>query len=71
MTEQVADDPSSKTGTTASDHPAHNQGEPKGDKVHFLHHKASPGPVIPNEGINVQQEGTREERQRRMEEMNK
>jgi hypothetical protein len=72
MTEAVASNPSSKTGTTASDHPVHKEdGEPKGDKVHILHHKANPGPVVPEGGVNVQQEGTREERQRRMEEMNK
>ncbi len=71
MTDQVANNPSSKTDSTASDHPAHQSGESKGDKVQFLHHKANPGPVIPDGGVNVQQEGTKEERMKRMEEMNK
>jgi hypothetical protein len=33
-------------------------------------HKAAPGPAIP-EGFDVQQEGTKEERRRKAEEMNK
>ena len=70
MTEQVAQNPSSKTGTTASDHPAHQGDGPAGDKVQFMHHKANPGPVI-HEDLNVQQEGTKEERRKRTEEMNK
>ncbi len=71
MTEAVANNPSSKTGTTASSHPAHQDSEPKGDKVQFLHHKANPGPAMMPEGVNVQQEGTKEERMKRTEEMNK
>jgi hypothetical protein len=74
MAEQLANDLSSKTGSTASGHPAHpahQSGEPKGINVQFLHHEANPGPVVPEGGVNVQQEGTKEERIKRMEEMNK
>jgi hypothetical protein len=69
-TEHVARDASSKTESTASSHPIHNTGEPKGDKVEFLHHKANPGPVLPAE-INAQQEGTKEERMAKARELNK
>jgi hypothetical protein len=61
ITEQVAKDPTSKTDSTASGHPHHTDSEPKGDKVHFLHHQANPGPVI-LEKFDASQEGTKEER---------
>merc|ERR1711964_749921 len=46
----------------------HDQGEPKGDKVEFIH--AQPGPAVPKE-FNVQQEGTKEERAAKTQELNK
>jgi len=69
-TEQVMKNASSKTESHASSHPLHDDGEPKGDKVQFRHHEANPGPVI-SENINVQQEGTKEERRAKAEAMNK
>ena len=70
ITEHVGKNASSKTESTASDHPMHHEGEPKGDKVEFRHHQANPGPVFPTE-INAQQEGTKEERRAKAQEMNK
>jgi len=70
ITDQVAKDPSSKTGSTASDHPAHQDGAPEGDKVQFRAHEANPGPAVPKD-FNIQQEGTKEERQARAQELNK
>jgi hypothetical protein len=70
MTEQVASNPSSKTDSTASDHPRHNDNGPKGDKVDIRHHQANPGPVIAQD-MHVAQEGTKEERRKKTEEMNK
>lgn len=70
MTEQVAQNPSSKTDSGASDHAAHKDGEPKGDKVEFRHHQAHPGPAIPKD-FNIQEEGTKEERRAKAEELNK
>lgn len=70
ITEQVGKNTSSKTESNASTHPLHSEGEPKGDKVEFRHHQANPGPVLPDE-INVQQEGTKEERRAKAEQMNK
>lgn len=69
-TESVARNSSSKTESTASSHPIHDRGEPKGDKVDIRYHQANPGPVLPAE-INVQQEGTKEERMAKAKEMNK
>lgn len=74
MTEAVAQDPSSKTDTTASDHPRHQsqqQDGPIGDKVEFRHHTANPGPVVHENIKNIPEEGTKEERQKKTEEMNK
>jgi hypothetical protein len=70
ITEHVSKNASSKTDSTASSHPIHQDGEPKGDKVEFRHHEANPGPVLPKE-INAQQEGTKEERRAKAQEMNK
>jgi hypothetical protein len=36
----------------------------------FEHHKANPGPAIPQD-FNVQEEGTKEERRKKAEELNK
>ncbi|PVH84897.1 hypothetical protein DL98DRAFT_511846 [Cadophora sp. DSE1049] len=69
-TEHTAKHASSKTESNASSHPLHDQGEPKGDKVEFIHHQAHPGPAIPME-FNVQQEGTKEERAAKTQELNK
>ena len=67
-TEHTAKHASSKTESNASTHPLHDQGEPKGDKVEFIH--AHPGPAVPKE-FNVQQEGTKEERAAKTQELNK
>jgi hypothetical protein len=69
-TEHVSKNASSKTESTASTHPLHDQGQPKGDKVEFRHHQAQPGPVIPQD-FNAQQEGTKEEREVKAKELNK
>jgi len=61
-------DGSSKTDNNASDHPLHDQGEPKGDKVQFRQHD-SKGPAVPNEMPG--QEGTKEERRAKAEALNK
>jgi hypothetical protein len=74
MTEQVAQNPSSKTSTTASDHPQHQDGKDDGhigEKVDIRHHQANPGPVLHDNLKNVLQEGSKEERQMRTEQMNK
>ena len=52
--------PSSKT-EGGSDHPLHDSGPPKGDKVDIRATEANPGPVIPDQ-FTTQQEGTKEER---------
>ena len=70
ITDKVAKDPSSKTESTASDHPTHTKDDEKhGDKVEFRHHTANPGPAIKN--IDVPQEDTREDRAKRAEELNR
>jgi len=61
---------SSKTDSYASDHPLHDQGPPKGDKVEFRHHEANPGPAVPQD-FSAQQEGTKEERQAKAQALNK
>ena len=71
MTEQAAENASSKTDTTASDHPKHKVEGPIGDKVDIRHHQANPGPVIHQDLKNIPQEGSKEERRMKMEEMNK
>ncbi|KFZ05066.1 hypothetical protein V501_08706 [Pseudogymnoascus sp. VKM F-4519 (FW-2642)] len=70
ITEQIAKEPSSKTDSTASSHPVHNDSEPKGDPVQIRHHQANPGPAIPID-FQVQQEGTKEDRAKRAAELNK
>jgi len=70
ITEHIGKNASSKTESTASTHPLHNEGEPKGDKVEFRYHQANPGPALPSE-INAEQEGTKEERRAKAQEMNK
>jgi len=70
ITDKIAKSPSSKTDTTASNHPAHIAGETKGDKVQFRAHDANPGPAVP-ENFNAQQEGTKQERQAKAKELNK
>ncbi|TVY60766.1 hypothetical protein LSUE1_G008431 [Lachnellula suecica] len=69
-TEHVAKNASSKTESNASTHPLHGQGEPKGDKVEFIHHQAQPGPAVPKD-FNAQEEGTKEERKAKAEALNK
>jgi hypothetical protein len=66
-TENVMRNASSKTDTHASDHPIHDQGEPKGDKVQFIHE--SKGPAVPDD-FSAQQEGTKEERRAKAESLN-
>jgi len=68
-TEDLAHNTSSKTESNASTHPLHGHEEPKGDKVEFRHHQANPGPVIKE--LNVEQEGTKEERRLKAQELNK
>jgi len=70
ITEHVGKNASSKTESNASTHPLHDGGEPKGDKVEFRHHEAHPGPAIPKD-FDIQQEGTKEERQAKTKELNK
>jgi hypothetical protein len=70
VSEHAARDTSSKTESTASNHPIHNSGEPHRDKAEFRHHQANPGPVLPAE-INAKQEGTKEERMAKAKELNK
>lgn len=40
------------------------------EQVQIEHHKANPGPAIPKD-FSAQQEGTKEERQKRAQELNK
>ncbi len=70
ITEQIAKNPSSKTDSTASTHPAHNEDLTAGQKEAFQATGANPGPVV-SQDVNVQQEGTKEERRKKAEEMNK
>ncbi len=42
-----------------------------GLKAPFQAHKGAPGPVVPDNMANIQQEGTKEERQARAAELNK
>ena len=70
VTEHVMKNSTSKTDDNASDHPLHGQGPPKGDKVEFLHHQAQPGPAVPKH-FHAQEEGTKEERQAKANELNK
>lgn len=67
--ESVASNPSSKTESTASDHPLHKGEEVKGEQVKFIHHQAQPGPAVPKD-FNAQEEGTKEERLAKAKEMN-
>jgi hypothetical protein len=81
ITDQIAKESSSKTESTASSHPAHNEPGPQGStgsrgsehagKVEFKNaSSANPGPVLPQD-FKVQEEGTKEKRRKRAEEMNK
>jgi hypothetical protein len=71
-TESVAQNASSKTESTASTHPMHNQGPPKGEKVQLIDADAhkSKGPAIPDE-FSAKEEGTKEERRSKAEALNK
>lgn len=77
ITEKIAKEHSSKTESNASSHPAHkNANNPAegsiGDKVQFRDHAANPGPqVVEPKEFNVQQEGSREDRKKREDELNK
>jgi hypothetical protein len=64
ITEQIAKNPTSKTESTASDHPHHTEDNTKGEQVQFRHHEANPGPAVPKD-FNVKEEGTKAERQAR------
>lgn len=69
-TEQVMKNPSSKT-EGGSDHPLHQPDPPKGDKVQLRDAEAGKtGPVIPDD-FSAQQEGTKEERKAKAQELNK
>ncbi|CAD6445602.1 3d649c92-c58a-486e-8c11-a89624eaf3d4 [Sclerotinia trifoliorum] len=68
-TEHVMKNSSSKTDSHASDHPIHDQGEVKADKVQFRHHEANPGPVIPES--MPEQEGSKADRQAKAAALNK
>lgn len=48
----------------------HQSEPPKGDKVEIRHHEANPGPVI-HDDLNVQEEGTKEERKAKAAALNK
>ena len=67
--ESVAQNASSKTESNASTHPIHDQGPPKGDKVEFIHSN-NKGPAVPDD-FSAKEEGTKEERRAKAEEMNK
>ncbi|KAG4026696.1 hypothetical protein MFRU_037g00090 [Monilinia fructicola] len=69
ITEHVMKNSSSKTDNNASDHPLHNPGEVKGEKVQFRHHEANPGPVIPNS--IPEQEGSKADREAKTAALNK
>jgi len=62
ITDQVAQNPSSNTGSTASDHDLHKQGASAQD------FKATPGPAIPSE---LPPKASKEELKARAEELNK
>ncbi|KAG9242320.1 hypothetical protein BJ878DRAFT_426173 [Calycina marina] len=70
-TESVAANSSSKTESNASSHPLHqgDKDEKKGEEVEFRHHTANPGPQITQ--VDVPQEGTKEERRMKAQELNK
>jgi len=68
ITEQIAKNPSSNTESTASSHPNHDDDLTAGQKEAFRASSANPGPVISH--VNVQQEGSKEERRKKAEEMN-
>lgn len=67
-TEHVGKNSSSKTESSASNHPLHDQEEKKGEQVEFRHHQANPGPAITQ--VHVPQEGTQEERRAKAQELN-
>ena len=79
ITEKIAKDPSSKTNSNASSDPLHeNSAAPSedqgkvGDKVQFCDHAANPGPQVADfKTVNVPQEGTREDRDKKAAELNK
>ncbi|KAH8803183.1 hypothetical protein F5884DRAFT_498640 [Xylogone sp. PMI_703] len=48
-----------------------NQGNQKGGSVAARAHEANPGPVIPDNMNNVQQEGSKEERRAKAQALNK
>ncbi|KAF7954660.1 hypothetical protein EAE96_005779 [Botrytis aclada] len=69
VTEHVMKNSSSKTDNNASDHPLHDQGEVKGEKVQFRHHEANPGPVVPQS--MPEQEGSKADREAKTASLNK
>ncbi|KAF7908205.1 uncharacterized protein EAF01_003960 [Botrytis porri] len=69
LTEHVMKNSSSKTDNNASDHPLHNEGEAKGDKVQINYHAANPGPAVPQS--MPEQEGSKADRQAKTAALNK
>ena len=73
ITDQVAKNPSSKTPSTASDHPTHH-GDRKppfgGAKAQAQDFQATPGPVIPQDTSALEKPASKEELRARAEELN-
>ncbi|KAK3938404.1 hypothetical protein QBC46DRAFT_355870 [Diplogelasinospora grovesii] len=63
---------SSKSNQQEKKRPAHEgvQNMAEGVKAKFEHHKAMPGPAIP-QNFSAQEEGTKEERRAKAQELNK
>ena len=70
ITQKVAENPSSNTGSTASDHPAH-KGDYSAGKATVQDHQANPGPAIIQRMSDVEKPASKEELQARAAELNK
>ena len=70
ITEKVAENPSSNTESTASDHPAH-KGDYSAGKASIQHHQANPGPAIPERMSDVEKPASKEDLRARAAELNK
>lgn len=70
ITEKVAKNPSSATGSTASDHAAHKDDHSAG-KASAQDHQAHPGPAIPQSMDDVEKPVPKEELRARAAELNK
>ncbi|EFX01869.1 hypothetical protein CMQ_4940 [Grosmannia clavigera kw1407] len=55
---------------TKPDAPKHEHGNFEAAKTKFQAYQANPGPAVPS-GFNVAQEGSKEERRKRAQELNK